>query len=184
MFTYIKTSNFRCFPLAVFSNIKQLIYIILFNAWLTITIILAKIIAIHFQQVKLKVKKHWHRNSFINHSLECKKIKIKHVLDTTYRLLQIITLHLAKCGLCIRLIHFIVVPWSTGCVTYNLTSHQICLKYFPVLARYSSARNLCRAEGGDLIRFDSQEKFDIFKDYHGMLDWVAILKFLNDLKVL
>lgn len=40
--------------------------------------------------------------------------------------------------------------------------------YFPVLARYSSARNLCQAEGGDLIKIDSQEKYDIFKDYHGM----------------
>lgn len=183
MFTYIKTSKFRCFPLTVFSNIKQLIYIILFNEWLTITIILAKIIAIHFQQVELKVKKHWYRNK-----LQLLKsfpgMQKKNVLETTDRMLQIITLHLAKCGRCIELIHFIVVPWSTGCATYNLTSHQKCLKYFPVLARYSSARNLCKAEGGDLIRFDSQEKFDIFKDYHGMFDWVAILKTLNDLKVL
>lgn len=182
MFTYIKTSKFRCFPLTVFSNIKQLIYIILFNEWLTITIILAKIIAIHFQQVELKVKKHWNRNK-----LQLLKSFLgmqKNVLETTDRILQIITLHLANCGRCIRLIHFIVVPWSTGCATYNLTSHQISLKYFPVLARYSSARNLCKAEGGNLIRFDSQEKFDIFKDYHGMPNWVAILKTFNDLKVM
>ncbi|XP_052692703.1 uncharacterized protein LOC128170978 [Crassostrea angulata] len=57
-------------------------------------------------------------------------------------------------------------PWSDGCKTYNLSSQQICLKYFPVLARYLSARNLCQAEDGDLIKIDSKEKFDIFKDYH------------------
>lgn len=62
----------------------------------------------------------------------------------------------------------ILVPLSDGCTTYNLTSHQICLKYFPVPARYSSARNLCQAEGGDLIKIDSQEKYDKFETFHGM----------------
>uniref|UniRef100_K1R1M3 Uncharacterized protein n=1 Tax=Magallana gigas TaxID=29159 RepID=K1R1M3_MAGGI len=58
------------------------------------------------------------------------------------------------------------IPFSDGCTTYNLTSHQICLKYFPVSARYSSARNLCQAEGGDLIKIDSERKFDIFRKHH------------------
>uniref|UniRef100_K1QEB5 C-type lectin domain-containing protein n=1 Tax=Magallana gigas TaxID=29159 RepID=K1QEB5_MAGGI len=58
------------------------------------------------------------------------------------------------------------LPLSDGCTTYNLTSHQICLKYFPVPARYSSARNLCQAEGGDLIKIDSQEKYDKFETFH------------------
>lgn len=41
--------------------------------------------------------------------------------------------------------------------------------YFPVPARYSSAKTLCQAGGGHLFKIDSQEKFDIFEDYHGML---------------
>lgn len=44
--------------------------------------------------------------------------------------------------------------------------YQICLKYFPVPASYSTAQANCQAEGGDLIKIDSQEKYDIFKDYH------------------
>lgn len=43
------------------------------------------------------------------------------------------------------------------------------MKYFPVTARYSPAKALCQAEGGNLIKIDSKEKFDIFKDNHGML---------------
>lgn len=87
MFTYIKASKFRCFPLTVFSNIKQLIYIILFNEWLTITIILAKIIAIHFQQVELKVKKHWYRNklqllkSFLGMQKKCIRNNRQNIID-------------------------------------------------------------------------------------------------------
>eukprot|EP00105_Crassostrea_gigas_P040748 XP_019924896.1 PREDICTED: uncharacterized protein LOC109619397 [Crassostrea gigas] len=61
---------------------------------------------------------------------------------------------------------YVPLPFSDGCTTYNLTSHQICLKYFPVSARYSSARNLCQAEGGDLIKIDSERKFDIFRKHH------------------
>lgn len=118
MFTYIKTSKFRCFPLAVFSNIKQLIYIILFNEWLTITIILAKIIAIHFQQAELKVKKHWYRNKLQLHKSFLGMQK--NVLETTDRILQIITLHLAKCGRCIRLIHF-----YCSSVVYRLCNLQL-----------------------------------------------------------
>nr|XP_019924468.2 uncharacterized protein LOC105332398 [Crassostrea gigas] len=61
---------------------------------------------------------------------------------------------------------FVLVPWSTGCTTYQLTSHQICLMYFPVPARYSTAKTLCQAGGGNLFKIDSQEKFDLFEDYH------------------
>lgn len=161
---------------------KQLIYIILFNEWLTITIILAKIIAIHFQQVELKVKKHWYRNklqllkSFLGMQKKCIRNNRQNIIDNNITSCKVWSVYKVNTFYC-------------SSVVYRLCNLQLdvtpkILKYFPVLARYSSARNLCKAEGGDLIRFDSQEKFDIFKDYHGMFDWVAFLKTLNDLKVL
>lgn len=84
----------------------------------------------------------------------------------------------------ISLLFSIIVPRSTGCTTYTLTSHQICLMYFPVPARYSTAKTLCQAGGGNLFKIDSQEKFDLFEDYHGMLslgicavNWYVLNKF-------
>ncbi|XP_052695677.1 uncharacterized protein LOC128174082 [Crassostrea angulata] len=57
-------------------------------------------------------------------------------------------------------------PCAEGYVTYRLISYEICMKYFPVPASYSTAQANCQAEGADLIKIDSQEKYDIFKDYH------------------
>lgn len=42
--------------------------------------------------------------------------------------------------------------------------------YFPVPVTYESFRSLCQADGADLIKIDFQEKFEVFKDYHGMLN--------------
>lgn len=60
-----------------------------------------------------------------------------------------------------------IAPCAEGYTTYDLMSHQICLKYFPVPVSYYSARLLCQAEGGDLIKIDSVKKFNIFNSYHG-----------------
>lgn len=62
------------------------------------------------------------------------------------------------------------MPCANGYVSYDVMSYQICLKYYPVPVTYESARALCQTEGADLIKIDSQEKFDVFKDYHGMLN--------------
>lgn len=61
---------------------------------------------------------------------------------------------------------FVPLPCADGYATYSLMSYQICLKYFPVPVTYSTAQANCQAEGGDLIKIDSQEKYDIFKDCH------------------
>lgn len=61
------------------------------------------------------------------------------------------------------------MPCANGYTSYEVMSYQICLKYFPVSVTYDSARALCQTDGADLIKIDSQEKFDVFKDYHGML---------------
>lgn len=43
----------------------------------------------------------------------------------------------------------------------------MCLKYVGVDVDYPSAVANCEAERSSVIRIDSQEKFDIFKDYVG-----------------
>ncbi|XP_052692927.1 uncharacterized protein LOC128171220 [Crassostrea angulata] len=59
-----------------------------------------------------------------------------------------------------------ILPCANGYVSYDVMAYQICLKYYPVPVTYESARALCQTEGADLIKIDSQEKFDVFKDYH------------------
>ncbi|XP_052695678.1 uncharacterized protein LOC128174083 [Crassostrea angulata] len=61
---------------------------------------------------------------------------------------------------------FVPLPCADGYATYYLMPYQICLKYFPVPVSYSTAQANCQAEGTNLIKIDSQEKYDIFKDYH------------------
>lgn len=34
---------------------------------------------------------------------------------------------------------------------------------------YLAAKANCQAKGGSLIKIDSKEKYDIFKDYHGII---------------
>nr|XP_011434543.2 uncharacterized protein LOC105333334 [Crassostrea gigas] len=51
-------------------------------------------------------------------------------------------------------------------MSYEVMSYQTCLKYYPVPVTYDSARARCQADGADLIKIDSKEKFDVFKDYH------------------
>uniref|UniRef100_K1PDA1 Uncharacterized protein n=1 Tax=Magallana gigas TaxID=29159 RepID=K1PDA1_MAGGI len=58
------------------------------------------------------------------------------------------------------------LPCANGYATYYLMPYQICLKYFPGPVSYSTAQANCRAQDADLIKIDSQEKYDIFKDYH------------------
>lgn len=43
----------------------------------------------------------------------------------------------------------------------------MCLKYVGVDVTYPSAVANCEAERSSVIKIDSQEKFDIFKDYVG-----------------
>lgn len=62
-----------------------------------------------------------------------------------------------------------VAPCAKGYASYDLLGSQICLKYFPVPVSYATAKANCQVEGGNLIKIDSQEKYDIFKDYHGVL---------------
>ena len=61
------------------------------------------------------------------------------------------------------------VPCAEGYATYKWMSYEICMKYFPVPVIYATAKANCEAEGGNLIKIDSQEKYDIFNDYHGKL---------------
>lgn len=74
----------------------------------------------------------------------------------------------------ISLLFSITVPRSTGCTTYQLTSNQICLMYFPVPARYSTAKTLCQAGGGNLFKIDSQEKIRLIRG----LSWYAFIGYL------
>lgn len=61
-----------------------------------------------------------------------------------------------------------VAPCADGYATYYLMPYQICLKYFPVPVSYSTAKANCHDERANLIKIDSQEKYNIFEDYHGM----------------
>nr|XP_019924464.2 uncharacterized protein LOC109619238 [Crassostrea gigas] len=61
---------------------------------------------------------------------------------------------------------FIEPHCANGSAPYNLLGSQICLKYFPVPVIYATAKANCEAEGGNLIKIDSQEKYNIFNDYH------------------
>lgn len=65
---------------------------------------------------------------------------------------------------------------ANGYLNYDLSDSQICVKYFPIEVSYSSARANCQAEGGDLIKIDSPEKFDMFKEYHGMFSFCIELQ--------
>jgi hypothetical protein len=54
---------------------------------------------------------------------------------------------------------------------YNIhqyTDSTICLKYVTKGANYPDAVNNCKGDGGDLIRMDSKQKYDIFKAYLGI----------------
>ncbi|XP_052693547.1 uncharacterized protein LOC128171798 [Crassostrea angulata] len=57
-------------------------------------------------------------------------------------------------------------PCADGYATYYLMPYQICLKYFPVPVSYSTAKANCHDERANLIKIDSQEKYNIFEDYH------------------
>lgn len=65
---------------------------------------------------------------------------------------------------------------ANGYLNYDLSDSQICVKYFPIQVSYSSARANCQAEGGDLIKIDSPEKFDMFKEYYGMFSFCIELQ--------
>lgn len=66
------------------------------------------------------------------------------------------------------------MPCANGYMSYEVMSYQTCLKYFPVPVTYDSARARCQADGAHLIKIDSKEKFDVFKDYHGMLTFLKL----------
>jgi hypothetical protein len=56
-----------------------------------------------------------------------------------------------------------------GYTPYPIISLFICLKYVALNTKYPDAVNDCNADDGDLIRIDSQEKFDIFRTHLGTL---------------
>eukprot|EP00105_Crassostrea_gigas_P005211 XP_011418727.2 PREDICTED: uncharacterized protein LOC105321934 [Crassostrea gigas] len=60
---------------------------------------------------------------------------------------------------------YIPPPCGDHYATYDLFSFQMCLKYVGVDDTYPSAVANCEAERSSVIKIDSQEKFDIFKDY-------------------
>ncbi|XP_052693542.1 uncharacterized protein LOC128171792 [Crassostrea angulata] len=62
---------------------------------------------------------------------------------------------------------YVPLPCANGYASYYLMPYQICLMYFPGPVSYSTAQANCHAQDADLIKIDSQEKYDIFKDYHG-----------------
>ncbi|XP_052693543.1 uncharacterized protein LOC128171795 [Crassostrea angulata] len=61
---------------------------------------------------------------------------------------------------------YVPLPCAEGYATFKLMSYEICMKYIPEPVSYSTAQANCQAEGADLIKIDSQEKYNIFKDYH------------------
>lgn len=63
----------------------------------------------------------------------------------------------------------VLAACAQGYATYNYTDTQVCLKYVSETASYPEAAQHCQAEGGDLIKLDSKLKFDIMKNYLGML---------------
>nr|XP_034319372.1 uncharacterized protein LOC117687235 [Crassostrea gigas] len=71
---------------------------------------------------------------------------------------------------------YVPLPCAEGYATLKLMSYEICMKYFPVPASYSTAQANCQAEGADLIKIDSKEKYDIFNDYHVPIANYAILQ--------
>eukprot|EP00105_Crassostrea_gigas_P002472 XP_011415016.1 PREDICTED: uncharacterized protein LOC105319257 [Crassostrea gigas] len=62
-------------------------------------------------------------------------------------------------------ISFVPVSCKDGYLTYNYTNTQICLKYVSTPCTYPEATGYCQADGGDLIRLDSQLKHEIATDY-------------------
>ncbi|XP_048750767.2 uncharacterized protein LOC125662565 [Ostrea edulis] len=50
-----------------------------------------------------------------------------------------------------------------GYTTYQYKYFKICLKYVAMDTKYPDAVNFCNADGGDLIRIDSQQKYDLFR---------------------
>ncbi|XP_048751416.1 uncharacterized protein LOC125663154 [Ostrea edulis] len=62
---------------------------------------------------------------------------------------------------------FSTLKCPQGYTTHQYTYFKICLKYVSVYVKYPDAVNHCNADGGDLIRIDSQQKFDIFKTHLG-----------------
>ncbi|XP_062602934.1 uncharacterized protein LOC134264654 [Saccostrea cucullata] len=58
-------------------------------------------------------------------------------------------------------------PCPEGYTTYNYTYFEICLMYVPVNSKYPDAVENCKENGGDLIKIDSLEKYDIFKSFSG-----------------
>lgn len=71
-----------------------------------------------------------------------------------------------------KLLSFIFsVSCKDGYFTYNYTNTQICLKYVSTLSTYPEATKYCQADGGDLIKLDSQLKHDIVTDYLGKYWW-------------
>lgn len=60
-----------------------------------------------------------------------------------------------------------LAPCGDNFATFDLFSFQTCLKYVGINVTYPSAVANCQAERSSVIKIDSQEKFDIFKDYVG-----------------
>ncbi|XP_062592821.1 uncharacterized protein LOC134254313 [Saccostrea cucullata] len=54
-----------------------------------------------------------------------------------------------------------------GYTFYRTSVFTTCLKYVSTEVNYKEAVSSCKQDGGDLIRIDSQEKFDIFKNHAG-----------------
>jgi hypothetical protein len=70
---------------------------------------------------------------------------------------------------------FLILDYCrVGYNAHQYTNSMICLKYVTMDTTYPDAVNSCRGDGGDLIRIESKQKFDIFKAYFGRL-YVALL---------
>ncbi|XP_061190272.1 uncharacterized protein LOC133198147 [Saccostrea echinata] len=50
---------------------------------------------------------------------------------------------------------------------YDYTHFNICLRYISISANYTEAVSRCQQDGGDLVRIDSFQKYDIFKGHIG-----------------
>ena len=59
----------------------------------------------------------------------------------------------------------LLAPCPEDYTEFSYDHRDICLRYRPEVKSYPEATTECQAEGGDLIKVDSQRKMDIFKDF-------------------
>lgn len=77
-----------------------------------------------------------------------------------------------------NLCRFNLAPCPQSYTEFTYGHLDICLRFVSDLMKYPMATSVCEQDGGDLIKLDSQRKFDIFQDFVGKLLWYLIQRCL------